>query len=89
MNTSTVQRKCSVSDRLCCSASPAEPQYMRVMHDFTSRNNKELTIRKGTMVEASVHGTKRGSLSASNVTAEPSLPAAAGHVEAVVEGARR
>ncbi|CAG06824.1 unnamed protein product [Tetraodon nigroviridis] len=31
--------------------SPPEPQYMRVMHDFTSRNSKELTIRKGDIVE--------------------------------------
>lgn len=48
----------SASDVLRCSSSPAEPQYMRVMHDFTSRNSKELTVRRGDTVEASVHETK-------------------------------
>lgn len=57
---------------------------MRVVHDFTSRNSKELTIRKGEIVEASVHET---CVPLCNVTAEASLPAAAGHVAAVVEGA--
>eukprot|EP00066_Takifugu_rubripes_P022938 XP_011612204.1 PREDICTED: epidermal growth factor receptor kinase substrate 8-like protein 3 [Takifugu rubripes] len=32
-------------------ASPEEPQYLRVVHDFTSRNSKELTIRKGETLE--------------------------------------
>lgn len=42
---------------------------MRVMHDFTSRNSKELTIRKGDVVEASVHETKpRGPLCAHAAT---------------------
>ncbi|TWW62124.1 Epidermal growth factor receptor kinase substrate 8-like protein 3 [Takifugu flavidus] len=35
-------------------ASPEEPQYLRVVHDFTSRNSKELTIRKGETLEASL-----------------------------------
>lgn len=35
------------------------PQYMRVIHDFTSRNSKELTIRKGETVEASGRETDR------------------------------
>lgn len=31
---------------------------MRVMHDFTSRNSKELSVRRGDTVEASVHETE-------------------------------
>lgn len=49
----------NASDALPCSTSPVTPQYMRVMHDFASRNSKELTIRKGEIVEASVQETKR------------------------------
>uniref|UniRef100_H3DAX3 EPS8 signaling adaptor L3a n=1 Tax=Tetraodon nigroviridis TaxID=99883 RepID=H3DAX3_TETNG len=41
----------NASHVLACPPSPPEPQYMRVMHDFTSRNSKELTIRKGDIVE--------------------------------------
>lgn len=82
----------NASDTLRCSSSPAEPQYMRVVYDFTSRNSKELTVRRGETVEASVHETKAGCPCLHprcNITAAPSLPAAAGHVQAVVEGAKR
>lgn len=48
----------SASDGLRYPASPAEPQYMRVMHNFISRNSKELTIGRGDILEASVHETQ-------------------------------
>lgn len=77
----------NASDALPRSSSPAEPQYMRVMHDFISRNSKELTIRKGEIVEVSVHETKAW-VPFCYRRAETSPPAAAGHVQAVVEGAK-
>lgn len=78
------------SDVFFSSEAPKQ-QLMRVLYDFTSRNNQELSIRKGEIVEASISHLKQlPHLLFLPLTHIPVSvlcpPTAAGQVEAVVEG---
>lgn len=68
----------------------SNPRHVRVLYDFTSRNSRELTIRKGDILEVRIHSMEQPlylffSALSCCITSVLHLRVAAGHVEAVVE----
>lgn len=81
-------QKFSMPSDVFFSSDEPKLQRMRVKYDFVSRNSRELTVRKGEIVEVSFSDMKQlffQSIASADATSLLCARTAAGRVEAVVE----